>query len=68
MFRPNLENLNIGDRVVLTRDMRVLAGVFERGTEMTVTGRGDRGYDFVDDQGNCLLETGLSSNFYRKLS
>jgi uncharacterized Zn ribbon protein len=66
MFRPNTNNLNVGDRVVLTRDMRVLSGVFESGTEMTVTGYGDRGYDFVDCQGNQLLETGLVSNFYRK--
>lgn len=68
MFRPHSYNLKSGDRVVLTKDIEVLSGVFEKGTEMTVTGHGSRGYDFVDDEGNQLLETGLESDFYRRIS
>lgn len=58
----------VGKRVVLTRDVEVVHGTFERGTEMTVTEDGPRGLDMVDDQGNYLRETGLmGDSFYRKL-
>lgn len=61
-FKQN--GLSIGDIVILTKDMKVLSGTFEKGTRMEVIGHGERGYDFKDEEGNRLLETGLCENFY----
>lgn len=51
----------IGKRVILLLDVEVLSGTFEKGTEMTITGCTERGYDLIDDEGNKLLETGIMS-------
>lgn len=54
-FIPHITN-KIGTRVRLITDVRVLGGVFEKGTELTIIDENPRGYDLVDDEGNNLLE------------
>ena len=52
-------------RVRLKIPVQVMAGTFQAGTEMTITGMSQRGLDLVDDKGNQLLETGmLGYNFF----
>nr|DAS58605.1 MAG TPA: hypothetical protein [Caudoviricetes sp.] len=48
----------VGKKVTLTREIRCCAGYFEKGTEVTITGKGEHGYDIVDDQGNHVYECG----------
>ena len=48
----------IGERVITTRKLSNCAGYMERGTEVTITDIGDRGYDLVDDEGNRIIECG----------
>lgn len=57
---------SVGDRVVLNRNVEVLAGIFEKGTVMTLLSHGERGWDMEDDEGNKLLETGLSNLFEKE--
>jgi len=48
----------IGDRTKTTVIHESSAGYFEIGTEVTVIGIGERGYDIKDDEGNRILEIG----------
>lgn len=59
MFIPNNHGRNVGDRVRITSDVKVLRGTYTAGHRFTVVSRGPRGLDLVDDDGNKLLETGL---------
>lgn len=63
----NPTNLKIGDRIELTQDVSTMAGTFTKGHRLICIGRGSRGYDFVDADGNKLLETALLGEFYKKL-
>ena len=59
-FIPNNKAIKVGDKVILTEDRETCAGVFTTGTFMTCTAIGERGYSFVDTDGNCLVEAGWS--------
>lgn len=60
------EGTNVGNIVVLTRDISVLKGTFKRGSRMRITGYGMRGADMVDlDSGEALSEV-FDSSSYRK--
>ena len=48
----------IGDRVKTTKMHKLEYGYFEVGTEVTVVGISERGYDIVDDEGNRMQEIG----------
>lgn len=48
----------IGDRVKTTKIHKLEYGYFEVGTEVTVVGISERGYDIVDDEGNKMTEIG----------
>ena len=48
----------IGDRVKTTKEHTLGYGYFEVGTEVTVTGISERGYDIADDEGNEMVEIG----------
>lgn len=50
----------VGDRVRLKRDVRVGAGTFTKGHELTVISIGERGPNLVDDDGHYLTEMGMS--------
>ena len=50
--------IEVGSKVISTEKIETLAGTFEAGTTFTVTGKGVRGYDLVDDEGNSALEVG----------
>ena len=63
MFIP--DGLLEGDTIELTRNMKVFGGTFTKGHRFLCIGIGDRGPDFEDDDGNCMLETGLENNFYK---
>jgi hypothetical protein len=65
MFIPNKIWLEIGDTVELTRDMVVRAGTFQAGTIMVADWYNERGFSFIDSEGNRLTETGLSQGFYK---
>lgn len=49
----------IGDKFVLKRDIEMFGGKLLKGSVMTIIGNGPRGYDFKDENGKKLLETGL---------
>lgn len=48
--------IQIGDRVVATRNLELITGTFTRGHRFKVIGSGDRGYDLIDDDGNRCLD------------
>jgi hypothetical protein len=53
-FIPSTQQ--IGDKVRLTKNVKVMAGTYTVGHEFTITGKGDRGYDLIDDHGRNLSE------------
>ena len=57
MFVPN--GYPNGTKFRLNKDVSVLGGKFLKGSIMTVIGHSYRGYDFEDENGKRLLETGL---------
>lgn len=57
MFVSNINK--IGDKFILKEDVETLGGKFLKGSVMTIIGSGPRGYDFEDENGEKLLETGL---------
>lgn len=57
MFVPN--SYPNGTKFRLKKDVSVLSGTFKAGSTMTVIGNSYRGYDFEDEDGHQLLETGL---------
>lgn len=66
MFIPN-KSLKIGDRIVIKEDLQVLAGIFTRGHEFTITDITERGPDLMDDDGNVVLETAFSVHTMEKI-
>ena len=53
---PNL----VGKKVVLTEMKESMSGLFEKGTEVTITDKDHkRGYTFEDDKGNKIIEAGF---------
>lgn len=50
--------IEVGSRVISTEKIETLAGTFKSGTTFTVIGKGVRGYDLMDDEGNRALEVG----------
>ena len=49
----------IGKQVRLTKDIKSMAGYFEAGSIVTITGVDPvRGYSFSDEQGNRVIEAG----------
>lgn len=52
------EELKIGDRVITTREISSMIGTFTVGSEVTITGIGERGYEITDDEGNSMCEIG----------
>jgi len=51
----------VGKQVVLTEKKKSLAGYFEKGSVVTITGVDDqRGYSFTDSEGNQVIEAGWS--------
>lgn len=55
---PQVERkgFSVGDRVVLTKNLDTLSKRFPKGLRMEITEVGDRGYDLVDYNGNCIIE------------
>lgn len=50
--------LQKGDKVVLKHDHTSMSGKFEAGTEVTIIGKGDFGYDIIDDEGHRMVDCG----------
>lgn len=48
----------VGERVITTKKLESCAGYFEIGSEVTITGISERGYDIKDDEGNRMIECG----------
>lgn len=63
MFIPN-EILDEGDRVRLTRSVHVFAGTYTQGTEFTVVSVGVRGPNLIDEDGDCVIETGFMVPYF----
>lgn len=57
-FIKNKNGYEIGERTKTTVIHGSFAGYFEIGSEVTVIGISDRGYDIKDDEGNKVLEIG----------
>jgi hypothetical protein len=55
------ELFKVGDKVLTTRDCKCMYSTIKKGTVVTITGIGDRGYDIEDDSGNRIIETGFLS-------
>jgi len=60
------DNAKVGDRVRLIRNIKLYQGIFEAGTIVTLTELNERGWGFVDDEGNGCCEAGYS--FFEKLN
>lgn len=57
----NNKGKEVGDWVVLTRDISSLSGTFEKGTKVKITGTTPmRGYNIEDEYGNKMYECGWS--------
>lgn len=48
----------IGERVKTTRKISSFGGYFEKGSIVTIIGKGEHGYDIQDDEGNRIVECG----------
>lgn len=49
----------VGTTQILKRDIKIGAGTFTKGTEVIVTGEGDRGYEIKDPvSGHSAIECG----------
>ena len=57
-FIKRKSNYEIGDKTVTTHIIGNFSGQFEVGTEVTVVGIGERGYDIQDEEGNKVIECG----------
>lgn len=57
-FIPTTNGHKVGDTVILKREHSSLAGTFEKGTEVKVIGKSERGYDIADEYGNRMTECG----------
>lgn len=56
--------LAVGDRVILKHDFSSIAGTFEKGTEVRITGcEEQRGYSVIDDEGNEMGEMGFDIGY-----
>ena len=51
----------VGDWAITKRVVDSCAGYFEKGTRVKIIGVTERGYDLIDDYGNCVIETGFDS-------
>lgn len=57
---PN-KQIQVGSKVKTTRVLENFAGKFEKGTILTVTAIGNRGYDVEDEYGHRVTECGYDS-------
>ena len=51
--------IEVGDWIVLTKNIYVYGGVFETGSKVKITNEGERGYDIEDADGNRANEVGF---------
>lgn len=51
--------LSVGDDIILNKDYSSCAGTFEKGTKVTITQCGDRGFSVKDSEGNTMCEMGF---------
>lgn len=59
-FVPNNKEVVIGSRRKLKRDVRNVYGTIEKGSEVIVTGLGQRGYSIRDaESGQTSIECGF---------
>lgn len=58
-YVKNKNSYDIGEWVILSREIDSFAGYFEKGTKVKITGISPRGYDLEDEQGNRIIETGF---------
>ena len=49
---------SVGEKVKTTRRISAGGGYFEKGSVVTITAIGDRGYDVEDEDGNRIIECG----------
>jgi hypothetical protein len=59
--------LRVGDVVHITRKLETFGGYFSKGTKGKITEIEERGYSFVDTEGNRVIEVSDSS-YFQKLS
>lgn len=60
VWEESKDILKKGDKVKLTKDIKVMAGTMKAGTIVTVIGCTQmRGYDFEDDEGHRVIECGF---------
>ena len=57
-FIKKKNGYEIGERVKTTIKHESMSGYFEIGTEVTVIGESERGYEIQDDEGNEMIEIG----------
>ena len=57
-FVNTTNKFSVGDEVTTTKKHESMSGYFEVGSEVTIIGIGDRGYDNEDNEGNRILEIG----------
>lgn len=51
-------NYEVGDKTATTRIIGNFSGYFEVGTEVTIVGISERGYDIQDNEGHKIIECG----------
>lgn len=56
------DQITIGSRVRLLKDVKMFDCTYTKGHEFTVYGSSYRGWDLVDDDGNKIDETGFISD------
>lgn len=49
----------IGKKVILTEGKNSVSGYFERGDEVVIVDKNERGYSFQDEYGNSVIEAGF---------
>lgn len=52
------KKFEIGDKVILSKDIESCSGTFEKGTEVYICDIGNRGYSIKDEFGNKIIECG----------
>jgi hypothetical protein len=50
--------LEVGDTVILEREVSCMAGTFTKGSKVKIVGSSYRGYNIEDEEGNRIIEVG----------
>lgn len=61
------ENIELGDKVILTKNISSCSNEFNKGDIVTVTGyAGYRGYSYTNDKGETITEAGFNCTLLEK--